>query len=99
MFRQNAVNPLYILVFLNASLANSEDTDKMPHNAAFNRCPLLAKVKNGFQRKKNMLFEIITCDPSMYTRTILSLMYYTRRKSHLYLKVKDIKAKLELVIG
>ena len=83
MFRQNTFNPLYILVFLNLSLANSEDTDKIPHNAAFNRCPWLAKDRNGRQRKTNMLFGNCNLRPlGVYNNQPYFLMYYTRKKSH-----------------
>ena len=50
-----------------SALANSEDSDKMPHNAAFQQgLHCLLKKQNNLHRKKH-IFEIKACDPSLYT--------------------------------
>ena len=45
----------------------SEDPDEMPHNAAFHLGLHCLLRQNRSSRKKTMLSEIISCDPSMYT--------------------------------
>ena len=47
------------------TLANSEDQDEMPHNAAFHQ--VYTVISNTIFRKRIILFiEIITCDPLIY---------------------------------
>ena len=48
------------------NLANSDDPDEMPHNAAFHQglhCSL--RQKRSSEKKCNL--EVITCDHSIYT--------------------------------
>ena len=59
-------------------MTNSEDPDEMPHKAAFHQglhCLLRQnqETKSIF-RERNIFFfwKIITCDPSIYTMTILT---------------------------
>ena len=50
------------------TLANSEDPDKMPHDAAFHQGLLCLPRKKLIFRERNTIFwEIIICDPSIYT--------------------------------
>ena len=47
------------------NLANSEDPDEMPHNAAFHQVlHCLLRKKGDLQRKENNILESLTCDPS-----------------------------------
>ena len=50
-------------------MANSEDPDEMPHNAAFHQglhCLLGQNQSSG--KEIQYFLEIITCDPSIYTK-------------------------------
>ena len=50
------------------TLANSEDSDEMLHDAAFHQGHDFLLRSNAFQRNKYIFFfEIITCNPSIYT--------------------------------
>ena len=49
------------------TLANSEDSDEMPHNAAFHQGLHYLQDKIDFQERDAISFRIITCDPSIYT--------------------------------
>ena len=49
-------------------LANSEDPDEMPHNAAFHQGLHCLLCHEQLQRKNNIFnVKIRTCDPSVYT--------------------------------
>ena len=50
-------------------LGNSEDPDEMPHNAAFHQCLhyLLIQKLSSEKEIQFLYFEIIKCDPSIYT--------------------------------
>ena len=50
----------------NTSLANSEDPDEMPHNAAFHQ-GLHYLLKLSSETAIQSCLEIITCDPLIYT--------------------------------
>ena len=50
------------------TLANSEDPDEMPHNAAFHQGLRCLLRQNGSPEKEiEYCLKIITCDPSLYT--------------------------------
>ena len=69
-------------------LANSEDPDEMPHYAAFHlglHCLLRLKRSSG--KEIQSFFEIITCDPSIYTMNHPKFIAsYQVEKIHLYTK-------------
>ena len=47
---------------------NSEDPEEMPKNAAFHQgLHCLLKQKQSSEKEMQIYFEIITCDPLMYT--------------------------------
>ena len=51
------------------TLANSEDPDEMPHNAAFHQgLHYLLREKQFSEKEIRFLLEIITCDLGMYNR-------------------------------
>ena len=69
------------------TLANSEDPDEMLHNAAFHQgLHCLLRQKPIFQRKKYnfFLFEIITCDPSIYTMDHPGEIHWFKRVKFCY---------------
>ena len=49
------------------TLANSEDPDEMPHDAAFHQGLQCLLRQNQFSEKYNIFLEILICDPSIYT--------------------------------
>ena len=50
------------------TLANSENPDEMPQNAAFHQgLPCLLSQKQSSEKEIQFYFEILTCDPSLYT--------------------------------
>ena len=52
------------------TLANNENPDEMPHNAAFHQglhCLLRQKQSSEKEILAHCFFEITTCDPSIYT--------------------------------
>ena len=60
--------PLYASDSELHALANSEDPDEMPHDAAFHlglHC--LLRQKRSAEKEIQFLFGNITCDPSIYT--------------------------------
>ena len=73
------------------SLANSEDPDEMPHDAAFHQGLHYWLRQNDLNRKKyNFYLEIITCGHLIYTMdhpyiqwTIPRLLNQSRRKNPL----------------
>ena len=58
------------------TLANSEDPDKMSHNAAFHHgLHCLLRQNQSLKKEKHSFFEIITCAPQYIQWTILTLSY------------------------
>ena len=50
------------------TVTNSEDSDEMHKNAAFHQGPhCLLRQKQSSEKEIQFYFEIITCDPLMYT--------------------------------
>ena len=49
------------------TLANSEDSDEMPHNTAFHQgqSALFAKTKQSSEKEIQYILEIIACNPSI----------------------------------
>ena len=55
-------------------MANSEDTDKMPHNAVFHQSLHCLLIQDGTSDIQYLL-EIMTCDHSLYTMDGPELFY------------------------
>ena len=69
------------------TLANNEDPDEMLHDAAFHQgLHYLLRQINIQRIFYNFYLEIITCDPSIYTMAIPSLLNQARRKNPLVYK-------------
>ena len=50
------------------TLANSEDQDEMPHNAAFHQgLHCFRRQKGSADKEMHIILKIITCDPLIYT--------------------------------
>ena len=50
------------------TLANSEDTNEMPHNATFYQgLHCLLRQNRSSEKEKDIFWEIVKCDPSIYT--------------------------------
>ena len=49
------------------TLANSEDPDEMPHDAAFHQDLHCLRRQNWYLEKYNIFLKIIVDDPSIYT--------------------------------
>ena len=63
-------------------LANSEDPDEIPHNAAFHQgLHSLLRQEQSSEKEIQYFLEIITCDPQYIQWTIPSYLYQTRRKN------------------
>ena len=63
------------------TLANSEDSDVMPHIVAFHlglHC--LLRQKHSSEKETEFHLQIITCDPSMYTMDLLNFVVLNQRK-------------------
>ena len=67
------------------TMANSEDPDEMPYNAAFLLgSTLLAKTKTIFrERNTDFLLKIISCDPSIHTMDHPKFIHQPRTNSPL----------------
>ena len=58
------------------TLANSEDPDEMPHNAALHQgLHCLLRQNRSSEKEIKYISEIITCGPSLYTTDKLTLLY------------------------
>ena len=56
-------------------LANSKDPDEMSHYATFNQGPhCLPRQKQSSGKEMQFYFEIITCDPLIYTMNPLKFI-------------------------
>ena len=67
------------------TVANREDPDEMPHNAAFHQgSALFAKTRLIFRKEIQYFFEITSCDSSIYT--IWTLTSWRNRTIPLVLK-------------
>ena len=81
------------------TLANSEDPDEMPHNAAFHQSlHCLQTERQKLSSEIQFYLEIITCDPSIYTIDHPKLLYQTRRKNPLVHKSGQAKKRALLVL-
>ena len=48
-------------------MGNSEGPDGIPHKVAFHQDLLLFSKTKSIFRERNIILEIITCNPSIYT--------------------------------
>ena len=68
----------------NASLANSEDPDEMPHNAAFHQgLHCLLRQKIFLEKEKQLIRKFRPVTPQFIQWTIPCLLYKTRGESPL----------------
>ena len=69
------------------TLANSEDPDEMPHNAAFHQSLHCMQYKIDLQRKKFTTFlELKTCDPSKYILDHPGIIFFSFMENSIDLK-------------
>ena len=64
------------------TLANNEDPDKVPHNAAFHQGPhcLLRQIESK-EKEIQFYLEIIICEPFIYIQwTLPSLLYHNQQE-------------------
>ena len=73
-------------------LANSEDPDKMSHNATFYQgLHCLLRQKEVSEKDVQHCLEIIACDPSniqIYTIGLTKLLFQTSKEIHKYMYVE-----------
>ena len=63
------------------NLANSEDPDEMLHHAAFHQSlHCLLRQKLYLIERNTIYLEIITCDPSIYTRDLSKFIVWNQKE-------------------
>ena len=80
------------------TVTNSGDPDERPWNAAFHQDPhCLLRQKQSSEKEIQFYFEIITCDPLIYTMDLPKLIVSTQKEDSISALRVNMSMALNLV--